>query len=225
MSELPPSEPAFACELSAAPDGEPFVRFRSVLGCTACGAVAGLGAAALVGTTYVANNPDEPWQALVVPFTVYVIVTGAFAFGALRLAMIVAPRWPVLAGLLSGAMVGIAPGAYGATTFGSLSMPFVGAIGFALAGVPFVMLGVTAQAIGDGAGFVRAISATLKVTIALSFCAAMVAAGALLIGAPTLLESLRGLLFLGLDGVGVLSGIVAGVVVGGAKGLGVRLAR
>jgi hypothetical protein len=32
-------------------------------------------------------------------------------------------------------------------------------------------------------------------------------------------------LFLGLDGVGVLSGIVAGVVVGGAKGLGVRLAR
>ena len=201
------------------------VPLRGLLGCTLVGALAGLTAAAAVGLAYVRANADIDCSELAAPFAIYVALTGGAAFGAIRLGMIIAPRFPVLAGALAGALIGITPGAYGAEKFGSLSLPFVGASGFALAALPFVVLGVVAQSVSEEARTTRAIGAAAVVTLGLAALSAIAFAIALHIGAPTLLDALRELLFLGLSRVGALTGIVAGVVVGGAMGVGVRFAR
>lgn len=201
------------------------VPLRGLLGCTLSGALAGVIAAAAVGAAYARTNSDVDCGPLVAPFATYVVLTSASAFGAIRLAMILAPRWPIVAGAISGALIGIAPGSYGAEKFGSLPLPFVGAVGFALAALPFVLLGVVAQATSEDARWSRAIGATLIVTAGLALLAGAAFAIAMLIGAPTLLDAMRELLFLGLSRVGALTGILAGLVVGGAMGAGVRLSR
>lgn len=204
---------------------EDSVPLSGLLSCTLIGALAGILAAAAVGLAYVRTNSEVDCSALAGPFAAYVVLTGAGAFGSIRLAMIVAPRSPILAGAFFGALVGIAPGTYGAERFGSLSLPFIGATGFALASVPFVLLGVLAQARSEQACWSRALTATALVTAMLAALGGACFVGAHLIGAPTLLDAMRELLFLGLSRVGALTGIVAGIVVGGAMGAGVRLSR
>jgi len=204
---------------------EDCVPLSGLLSCTLIGVLAGALAAAAVGVAYVRANSDVDCAALAEPFAIYVVLTGACAFGGIRLAMIVAPRSPILAGAFFGALVGIAPGAYGAERFGSLPLPFIGATGFALAGVPFVLLGVIAQARSEQARWRRALAATAIVTALLAALGGVCFLAALLVGAPTLLDAMRELLFLGLSRVGALTGIVAGIVVGGAMGAGVRLSR
>jgi hypothetical protein len=201
------------------------VSLRGILSCTLTGALAGLLAALAVGLAYVRANADVDCSELANPFVTYVLLTGASAFGAIRLAMIIAPRFPILAGAVAGALVGIAPGSYGAERFGSLPLPFIGATGFALAALPFVVLGVVAQAVSEESRVTRALGAAALVTLALGVLAAAAFAIAVRIGAPTMLDALRDLLFLGLPRVGALTGIVAGVVVGAAMGAGVRLSR
>jgi hypothetical protein len=222
MGAREPAEHPFAFERDAAADCVPL---RGLLACTLIGALAGAIAAAAVGAAYVRANSDVDCRQLAVPFAIYVVLTGASAFGAIRLALIIAPRWPILAGAIGGALIGIAPGKYGAETFGSQPLPFIGAIGFALAALPFVVLGVVSQAMSEDARAARAIGATAAVTLGLAALSAVAFVLALWIGAPTLLDALRELLFLGLDRVGALTGIVSGIVVGGAMGVGVRLAR
>ncbi|MGZ3424012.1 MAG: hypothetical protein ACXVEE_39490 [Polyangiales bacterium] len=217
-------EESLSCEVVGPSDAVP-LDVGSLVGCTLVGGFAGILAAAAVGSRYVGANPELAVTELVVPFALYVIATGACAFGGIRLALVVAPRWPVLAGIVSGALLGIAPGAWGAKTFGSQPLPFVGAPSFALAAIPFVLLGILAQTLFDGAGPKRALLASLGVTVAVFVLGAAAALATLSLGAPDMLDGLRELLFLGLDRVGALTGVAFGILVGGAQGLGVRLSR
>jgi hypothetical protein len=197
----------------------------SIVGCAVAGAIAGLMAAAAVGAAYMRTNPDVDCDPLIRPFATYVAGTGALAFGGLRIGLIVAPRWPIVAGAITGALVGIAPGAYGAKTFGALELPFVGSIGFVLAAIPFVVLGIPAITISDGSKTSHALFVSFMISIALALVLAIAFAATRSIHAPAMIDALRDLLFLGLERVGAITGIGCGIVVGGAIGAGVRLAR
>jgi hypothetical protein len=201
---------------------------RSIVGALFWSAVSGLLAGAtgavLLGLDYLTENVGErlPVDELAPVFVGFMVVTGVLASIAVRAAVLGFDRSPVLAATIFGAIVGLGPGSFGATQFGSQPLPFVGAFGLVLASAPLLVVVAFAHARSDRGGVLRPLIATL-VVCTVGAILALVAAE--IVRGLSLLQFLRAYQFLGLERLGALVGAAIGITLGCGIGCTIKLRR
>jgi hypothetical protein len=217
---------SFAVEIPCAPTTREEARsiVRALVWAALTGLLAGATGAVLLGLDYLGSTLGEriPIDELAPVFVAFMLVTGMLASIAVRAAVLGFDRSPILASTIFGAIVGLGPGSFGATQFGTLPLPFVGAFGLVLASAPLLVVVAFAHARSDRGGVLRPAIATV-VVCAVFAVLALVAAD--IVRGFSLLQVLRAYQFMGLDRVGAVVGAAIGIVLGCGIGCTIKLRR